>query len=112
MPQSERVRRFERLYGTIAASDIGWWTSRYLAALTGADSDDGLVPPEPPRRTNRTRQAAAGPNATSRPTTKKTTAKPAKKPAPAANDAVMSEVRAGFRQEDGAKLLPNTASPR
>lgn len=42
MPKSERIRRFERLYSTIAATDIGWWTKKYLAALSGAD----LTPPE------------------------------------------------------------------
>lgn len=36
MPKSERVRRFEKLYGTIAATDIGWWTRSYLAVLSGA----------------------------------------------------------------------------
>jgi trehalose 6-phosphate synthase len=35
MPKSERIRRFERLYATIAATDIAWWTRRYLAALSG-----------------------------------------------------------------------------
>lgn len=33
MPKSERIRRFEALYRTIAATDIGWWTQRYLDAL-------------------------------------------------------------------------------
>lgn len=33
MPKLERIRRFERLYATIAATDIGWWTESYLAAL-------------------------------------------------------------------------------
>ena len=37
MPKSERLRRFERLYATIDATDIGWWTKRYLDALSGLD---------------------------------------------------------------------------
>lgn len=37
MPKSERIRRFERLYATIDATDIGWWTKRYLDALSGVD---------------------------------------------------------------------------
>jgi trehalose 6-phosphate synthase len=36
MPKSERIRRFEALYQTIAATDIGWWTQRYLDALATA----------------------------------------------------------------------------
>lgn len=35
MPKSERIRRFEALYATIAATDIDWWTRRYLDALAG-----------------------------------------------------------------------------
>jgi trehalose 6-phosphate synthase len=35
MPKSERIRRFEALYATIAATDIDWWTQRYLDALAG-----------------------------------------------------------------------------
>ena len=42
MPKSERIRRFEALYATIAATDIDWWTQRYLAVLAG----DGNVPIE------------------------------------------------------------------
>ncbi|RDJ24875.1 trehalose-6-phosphate synthase [Bosea caraganae] len=38
MPKSERQRRFERLYATISATDIGWWTRRYLAALSGIET--------------------------------------------------------------------------
>ncbi len=35
MPRTERIRRFEKLYATIAATDIDWWTRRYLEALVG-----------------------------------------------------------------------------
>jgi len=45
MPKSERVRRFERLYETIASSDIAWWTQRYLTALAGSDAGVQDVPP-------------------------------------------------------------------
>lgn len=44
MPLSERIRRFESLYRTIAATDIAWWTQRYLDALS-----IGLDVPEQPR---------------------------------------------------------------
>jgi trehalose 6-phosphate synthase len=46
MPISERQRRFERLYATIAATDIRWWTRKYLAVLSGVATVDGeAVPP-------------------------------------------------------------------
>lgn len=51
MPKSERIRRFERLFSVISASDIGWWTRRYLAALSGAAMDlpaEGATPPRGP----------------------------------------------------------------
>ncbi len=35
MPKTERIRRFEKLYATIAATDIDWWTRQYLLALSG-----------------------------------------------------------------------------
>lgn len=38
MPKTERVRRFETLYQTIAATDIDWWTQRYLAVLASGSS--------------------------------------------------------------------------
>jgi trehalose 6-phosphate synthase len=43
MPKSERIRRFERLYEIIDATDIGWWTQCYLDALAGieAPTQDG-----------------------------------------------------------------------
>jgi trehalose 6-phosphate synthase len=49
MPKSERIRRFERLYATIASSDIGWWTRRYLAALSGLDAAAQAFGPPPGR---------------------------------------------------------------
>ncbi len=113
MPQSERVRRFERLYATIAASDIGWWTSRYLAALTGAEASDKLAPPEPPRKASgATRKPATRQRATTRPAAKKPAAKTAIQPAQVANDAALGEKRGSFGQRAGSKPLPNAASPR
>ncbi|POR53412.1 alpha,alpha-trehalose-phosphate synthase (UDP-forming) [Bosea psychrotolerans] len=38
MPKSERIRRFERLYEIIEATDIGWWTQCYLDALSGIEA--------------------------------------------------------------------------
>ena len=35
MPKTERIRRFEKLYAIIAATDIDWWTRQYLLALSG-----------------------------------------------------------------------------
>lgn len=42
MPKTERIRRFETLYATIAATDIDWWTQRYLVALASG----GTIPAE------------------------------------------------------------------
>lgn len=51
MPKSERVRRFERLYATIDATDIDWWTRRYLDALSGIDMTvPEIVPPAKAKR--------------------------------------------------------------
>ncbi len=54
MPKSERIRRFERLFATIASTDIAWWTRRYLAALSEIDQSDAppvrTGPQQPPRR--------------------------------------------------------------
>ncbi len=59
MPKSERIRRFERLYAVIDASDIGWWTQRYLAALSGDVTPRQTTPPGTgPRRTSA--KSAAG----------------------------------------------------
>ncbi|OYW61094.1 MAG: hypothetical protein B7Z40_19030 [Bosea sp. 12-68-7] len=44
MPKSERIRRFERLYATIEATDVGWWTQRYLDALSGIEVTPSDVP--------------------------------------------------------------------
>ncbi|MCA0420504.1 MAG: trehalose-6-phosphate synthase [Proteobacteria bacterium] len=67
MPKTERIRRFERLYAVIAATDIDWWTRQYLAALAGegAASDAVVVEgtrkePRPgARRTTRNEASAA-----------------------------------------------------
>lgn len=49
MPKSERIRRFERLYATIDQTDIGWWTQRYLDALSGRDAMQAeTAPPAKP----------------------------------------------------------------
>jgi trehalose 6-phosphate synthase len=64
MPLSERRRRFERLYATISSTDIAWWTSRYLAALSGLDVPSGdIVPPGQPKPLRSTRKS--GTNSTS-----------------------------------------------
>ena len=57
MPKSERVRRFERLYETIAATDIAWWTDCYLKALAGVEAAPGVLPGavDPKRGTRRKR---------------------------------------------------------
>jgi trehalose 6-phosphate synthase len=58
MPKSERQRRFERLYATISSTDIDWWTSRYLAALSGLDIPSGdIVPPGQPKPLRSTRKS-------------------------------------------------------
>ncbi|WP_082767398.1 alpha,alpha-trehalose-phosphate synthase (UDP-forming) [Bosea sp. PAMC 26642] len=50
MPKSERIRRFERLYATISATDIGWWTHRYLQALSGIELAGAESAPANPQR--------------------------------------------------------------
>ena len=63
MPLSERRRRFERLYATISSTDIDWWTSRYLAALSGLDIPSGdIVPPGRPKALRTTRKSGANTN--------------------------------------------------
>jgi trehalose 6-phosphate synthase len=60
MPLSERLRRFDRLYATISSTDIDWWTSRYLAALSGLDVPSGdIVPPGRPKTPRSTRKSGA-----------------------------------------------------
>lgn len=44
MPKSERIRRFKLLYDNIAATDIHWWTTRYLEALAGEAARPGESP--------------------------------------------------------------------
>nr|WP_082009786.1 trehalose-6-phosphate synthase [Methylobacterium sp. ZNC0032] len=66
MPKSERIRRFERLYAVIAATDINWWTRQYLAELAGdaATAEVALVdearkePRSGARRTSRSEASA------------------------------------------------------
>jgi trehalose 6-phosphate synthase len=63
MPLSERQRRFERLYATISSTDIDWWTSRYLAALSGLDIPSGdIVPPGRPKPLRGTRKSGMNTN--------------------------------------------------
>jgi trehalose 6-phosphate synthase len=62
MPKSERVRRFERLYETIDATDIAWWTERYLKALAGSGAGAQDVPP-----VDAARKAHAAPHADAAP---------------------------------------------
>lgn len=51
MPRSERIRRFERLYATIDATDIAWWTRSFLDALAGRPTGMGEASaPRQPRR--------------------------------------------------------------
>lgn len=50
MPKSERQRRFERLYATISATDIDWWTRRYLSVLAGMELPESEEVSPPPRK--------------------------------------------------------------
>ena len=62
MPLPERRRRFERLYATIDATDIGWWTRRYIEALSEGRAGGTLALPQRRRETARStggRSAAA-----------------------------------------------------
>jgi trehalose 6-phosphate synthase len=70
MPKSERVRRFKALYATIDATDIAWWTKRYLDALSGIDI--GVSDTAPPAKTKSkpkepAKKARSGTRATARP---------------------------------------------
>ncbi len=113
MPKSERVRRFERLYATIASSDIGWWTSRYLAALSGAGAAESAVPPPgTPKPASGARKPAVRQSVRSRPAAEKPAAKGGAKPAGAASGAGFGKKRSDFRQPARAKPLPNAPSPR
>lgn len=44
MPKTERIRRFEKLYATIATTDINWWTRRYLEVLAGGAAATAVPP--------------------------------------------------------------------
>lgn len=59
MPRSERIRRFERLYATIEATDIAWWTRSFIDALAGRPADAGEV--SAPRQPKRPAAARARP---------------------------------------------------
>ncbi|MFN3670983.1 MAG: trehalose-6-phosphate synthase, partial [Bosea sp. (in: a-proteobacteria)] len=65
MPRAERIRRFEKLYAIIDATDIAWWTNRYLDALAGADTAAQEPEPRAPRRSRAGRAVslAGGPAA-------------------------------------------------
>ncbi|MEN5083235.1 trehalose-6-phosphate synthase [Bosea sp. TWI1241] len=112
MPRQERIRRFERLYSVIAATDIAWWTSRYLAVLTGkvpAESADELPPPARVPRRGGPRRAVAEDA-------------PAEKPAAASRRRSLRLVkdsagedeapRRKFAQAGNPALLPNAPTPR
>ncbi len=117
MPQSERVRRFERLYATISSTDIDWWTSRYLAALSGLEIASGeTVPPGTPKPLRSSRQMAeratrAG-SVSGLATGRKAPPKTETKPRPAPNAGPFREKRGEVRSAAGSKARPNSASPR
>lgn len=117
MPKSERIRRFERLYAVISSTDIGWWTSRYLAALSGLDIPSGdTVPPGTPKLPRSSRKAAAKVDGTA----SGPSLEPARKPSSQGEGEPSRPPRAGmargrsreFRPASTAKALPNSPSPR
>jgi trehalose 6-phosphate synthase len=117
MPRSERIRRFERLYAVISSTDIGWWTSRYLAALSGLDIPSGdTVPPGTPKLPRSSRKAAAKVDGTA----PGPSLEPARKPSSQGDGEPSRPPRAGkargrsreFRPASAAKALPNSPSPR
>lgn len=92
MPKSERIRRFEKLYATIAATDIGWWTRSYLAALSGSAASTPEIVPFPTL-----------PSGT--PPTRKTRNDPAQK-APTIGGGLRRKPRlVGLRRGDGAETM-------
>lgn len=117
MPRSERIRRFERLYAVISSTDIGWWTSRYLAALSGLDVPSGdTIPPGTPKLPRSSRKAAVkADGAASGPSPE-----PARKLSSQDEDQRRPPPRSGiardepreFRPASAAKALPNSPSPR
>jgi len=60
MPKTERIRRFETLYATIAATDIDWWAQRYLDALAGGGAVPSAEAEHKKPRTGTRRPARAG----------------------------------------------------
>ena len=68
MPKSERIRRFEKLYDAIDATDIGWWTRNYLAALSGAAAASPDIVPFPvvPSGSAQTRKGRKAPSSQAR----------------------------------------------
>lgn len=105
MPKSERQRRFERLYATIASTDIAWWTRRYLAALsgTGAAASEIAPPREAPR------QIVAGVRRPAKPGARPAQAKPATADRTAAATTAPKVPSAG-RRSGRRKLASSTPS--
>jgi trehalose 6-phosphate synthase len=95
MPKSERIRRFERLYATIDATNIGWWTKRYLDALAGADMTQPLIaPPKPASAAGKRKSAkSTSPKSTGG---KPTAGKPRRRKPPAGNATTASAPPAGM----------------
>jgi len=113
MPKSERQRRFERLYATIASTDIDWWTSRYLAALAGSGAGDATAaPPGTPQLTRGARQHAGRRRGHSPPTDAQPLAEAEAKPPYTEHGVIFGERRSDFRQQAKLKPLPNAPSPR
>ncbi|MDP3320853.1 MAG: trehalose-6-phosphate synthase, partial [Bosea sp. (in: a-proteobacteria)] len=109
MPISERIRRFERLYARIEATDIGWWTQRYLDALSGIDMtpSDILSPKDEPSTAAKARRPAKPAAKKDLPKTKrsKTTGSKTMRPQAAAGDDTSARA-AG----QGRRLRPKAAA--
>lgn len=87
MPKSERIRRFEHLYATIDATDIDWWTRRYLQALSGIDPALPEEAPPAAAKSGPARSSKARTPAARRP---KPAARPAGASAPSGRTAPLS----------------------
>lgn len=74
MPKTERIRRFEKLYAIIAATDIDWWTQRYLETLAGlaagAELPAGQARQKPRAGTRRANRAETPATPARQPSTK------------------------------------------
>ena len=106
MPKSERIRRFERLYATIEATDIGWWTQRYLDALSGIE----VTPSDSPSPRNETSTVVTSRPAVT-PAAKSGRPKPPRRTAGALDDAPKpGQGRAG-RTPTKAARAPATRRP-